>query len=462
MAFMDEHYLLDNSPAIELYEAVRNLPIVDAHNHGDIVEIVENEGWSDIWEVQGATDHYVWELMRKRGVPEAQVTGNASNREKWTALAQIMPELIGNPVYEWLHLDLKRRFGIDTIVSGESAAEIWSETQRQLQRSDLRPQELLAEMGVEIMCTTDNPTMDLPYHERAAEEVEETQIFPTWRPDACMNVEKDGWGEEIERLGEETGTDTSTLQGTLDALQATHDYFDSLGCAATDHGVQQPYAHYVPEQRAAAIHEKAFAGDELTLEEIRDYHAYLLVQFGRMNAETDWVTQLHIGAVRNYRDVLFEYLGPDTGGDLSTQNIEFLNNLRYFLNEFDEELQIVLYCVDPTHWPTLATLARAWPNVSLGAPWWWNDSPFGMEMFLKYAGTVDVLNNLTGMVTDSRKLLSFGSRTEMYRRVLCNVIGGMIERGQIPEAPAVSLVKSLSYDRPKTLFFQRTEAVATV
>ncbi|MCF7803329.1 MAG: glucuronate isomerase [Candidatus Marinimicrobia bacterium] len=454
MAIFDENYLLESKAAKRLYTEVKDLPILDAHNHGDIAEIVENTGWSDIWEVQGETDHYVWEMMRKRGIPEERITGDAPNKTKWLELARIMPELIGNPVYEWVHLDLRRRFGIEEAISSETGEQIWKETSAQLKDDAMRPQELLAEMGVEIMCTTDDPVTSLPYHERAKTELTNTRVLPTWRPDKSMKIESDQWKDVLNDLSESTGQDVSTLSGLLDALETTHKYFEQVGCVASDHGVEQPHAYYVSKDRAASIHEKAYAGNELTQEEINDYHAYLLVQFGRMNAESDWVTQLHIGAVRDYRDTLWELIGPDSGGDLSTQNIEFVKNLKYFLNEFDEQMEIVLYCVDPTHLPTLATLARAFPNVSLGMAWWWNDSPIGMERHLEYVGSVDILRNHAGMVTDSRKLLSFGSRTEMFRRTLCNVVGSFVERGQAPESAAVDLVKALSYDRPKELFFK--------
>jgi len=454
MGFLDQYYLLESDTAARLFDEVRDLPILDAHNHGDITEIVENKGWDDIWQVQGETDHYVWEMMRKRGVPEEKITGEASNNTKWLELARIMPEIIGNPVYEWVHLDLRRRFGINTVISAKTADRIWEETSEQLHEADMRPQELLQEMRVEIMCTTDDPTTSLPYHEQGKTAIENTTVLPTWRPDKCMKIESEQWKSVLKDLANDTGQDVSTLSGLLDALETTHKYFEQVGCVASDHGVEQPHAYYVSEDRAAAIHEKAFDGNELTQEEINDYHAYLLVQFGKMNAESNWVTQLHIGAVRDYRDSLFETLGKDTGGDLSTQNIEFVKNLKYFLNEFDDQMDIVLYCVDPTHLPTLATLARAFPNVSLGMAWWWNDSPIGMERHLEYVGTVDILRNHAGMVTDSRKLLSFGSRTEMFRRVLSNVVGGLVERGQAPESAAIDLVKALSYDRPKELFFK--------
>jgi glucuronate isomerase len=308
-------------------------------------------------------------------------------------------------------------------------------------------------MEIEVMCTTDDPTTDLPFHERAAEEIKHTRILPTWRPDKAMNIDTPAWRPLLEKLESETGEDLSTLQGLLESLRKTHDYFTKLGCVASDHGLFEPYSHFVSQETAAGIHSKGYSGEEISPDEAKDYKAFMLHQFGEMNVESRWVTQLHIGPVRDYRDALLHELGPDSGGDISSQTVEIAGNLRRFLNEFDGKLQIVLYCVDPTHLPTLSTIARAFPNVSLGAAWWWNDSPYGMETQLRYVATVDLLANYGGMVTDSRKLISFGSRTEMFRRALCNVIGEMLQRRQIPEGPAEELVKSLSYRRPKELFF---------
>jgi glucuronate isomerase len=391
--------------------------------------------------------------MRKRGIPEEKITGDSSNRSKWDALASVFPSFAGNPTYEWIHLDLKRQFQIEEIISSTTADKIWEISEDCLNDSAMLPQALLETMDIEVMCTTDDPTTRLPNHEQAAQEIVSTKIFPTWRPDKAMNIDTPLWRGLLERLEEETGEQVSNLQGFLNSLQATHDYFSKLGCVASDHGVYEPYSHFVSEAAAAAIHDRAFQGRDLSKKEVKDYKAFMLNRFGEMNVSTGWVTQLHIGPVRDYRDSLSHGLGPDSGGDISSQRIDIVDNLSPFLNEFDGRLEVVLYCVDPTHLPTLATIARAFPNVSLGAAWWWNDSPYGMETQLKYIATVDLLANYAGMVTDSRKLISFGSRTEMFRRVLCNVIGKMMERGQIPEGPAGDLVRSLSYDRPKKLFF---------
>ncbi|SIQ24771.1 glucuronate isomerase [Halanaerobium kushneri] len=457
MAFLDENYLLEGETAKKLYKEIENLPILDAHNHGDVPEILENEGWDDIWEVEAETDHYVWEMMRKRGVPEEKITGDASNKEKWFALAEIFPEIAGNPTYEWIHLDLKRRFGIEEPISEHTAEMIWQKTKNMLAEDEMSPQNLLKEMNVEIMCTTDEPYSLLENHKKAKEEVEGVKILPTWRPDKIMNIEHENWSQYVEKLGEAYEEDVNDLDGLLTALKKSHDYFEEMGCVASDHGIVEPISYKVEKPDAAEIYEKAVNGKELTETEIRDFKAFTLVEFGKLNKESGWVTQLHIGAVRDYRDNLYENLGPDTGGDISNNDIELVDNLRYFVNKFDSELDIVLYTMEPTHWFTASTISRAFPNVSLGAPWWLTDSPFGMERQLQQVTTVDLFYNLAGMVTDSRKLMSYSSRSEMFRRTLANVVGRQVDRGRMPYSVAADLVAQVSYYGPKKLFFENVK-----
>ncbi len=454
MGFLDEDYLLVSNKAKELYEAIKDLPIVDPHNHADIKEIVFDAPWADIWQIEGATDHYVWELMRKRGIPEEKITGNAPNREKWLALSEIFSELVGNPVYEWIHLDFKRVFGIEDIISAHTGEKIWEETLSVLKRGEITPQKVLRRMNVKILSTTDDPTDSLEFHEKAST-IEGIKITPTWRPDKAMNIEKEEWKRYVKKLGDVTRIDTFRFDGFLDALGKTHEKFDIHGCVASDHGIERPITFHVDKERAASIFEKRLKGERLKNEEVITFKAFMLCEFGKMNEDARWVMQLHIGAVRDYRDKLYNTLGPDSGGDISTNALDIAGNLRYFLNRFDGKLKIILYVLDPTHLPTIATIARAFPNVSLGAAWWFNDSPFGMEMHLKYIATVDLLYNFAGMVTDSRKLLSYGSRTEMFRRVFSSVVGEMVDRGQIPLKEGMSLVEQVSYYRPYEFFYGR-------
>lgn len=451
MGFLSEDYLLECDAAEELYASIETFPIIDPHTHADLPEIVANDGWDDIWEVEGATDHYVWSMMRKRGVPERKITGKASNKEKWIALAEVFPELAGNPTYEWIHLDLKRRFGIEKPISADTADEIWEETREQLDSSSMRPQELLSEMNVEVLCTTDDPTDELECHEQAQKSVD-IDVRPTWRIDRALHPGRDSWLQFVDDLEQTTDIDTSPFSGFLNALEHTHDRFAEHGCRASDLSLAEVVTRPVSRGRAQEVYRRALDGRNLSDREVQDFQAFLIERVGQFNAEKDWVTQFHIGAVRDYRDQLYETVGADVGGDVSSQSIELTENLKYFLNEFDGEMEIVLYTVDPTHYPTLTTISRAFPNVSLGPAWWFNDSPCGMEEQLKYMGTVDLLANHAGMVSDSRKLMSYGSRFEIFRRVLANVLGEMVQRGQMPMAHAEDLATHLAYDRPKSLY----------
>jgi len=457
MGFLDDNYLLENATAEELYNRVKDLPIIDLHSHIDLEEILENNPVKDIWQAEGATDHYVWELMRRKGVGEERITGKATNREKWYALAEVFPDFAGNPTYEWIHLDLRRRFGINELISKQTAEDIWDKTSALLEDDSMCPQNLLKYMRIEFMCTSDEPISDLKLHKKIKEELDKPLILPTWRPDKVMHIENKIWKSFLEEMGNKTEDDTSKLEGLLSALEKRHTYFHEHGCISSDHGMEKPYSYPISEKVAADIHNRAFRGEKLTSKEIKSYKAFIFNELGKLNKKRDWITQLHIGGVRDYRKHLFETLGTDSGGDISTQNVDFATGLKYFLNEFAEDMKIIIYCLDPTHLPTITTIARAYPNVIIGAPWWFNDSPFGMETHLKYISSVDLISNCGGMVSDSRKILSYGSRTEVFRRVLCNVIGKMVELGQIPKVTAQNLVENISYYRVKDLVQSKTE-----
>ncbi|MFW6035492.1 MAG: glucuronate isomerase [Halothermotrichaceae bacterium] len=451
MTFLGNRYLLDTDIAETLYQQIKDLPIVDLHNHGHVKEIVKNEGWTDIWEVEGATDHYVWELMRKAGIAEDKITGNVDNKEKWLALAEVFSQFVGNPTYEWIHLDLKRCFGIDEIICADTAEHIWQKSKELLKNRKMNPQNLLKKMNVEIMCTTDDPISDLKYHIRVENEVDGIKILPTWRPDKAMNIDSPDWLDYAKRFCQRYENDYGSLQELLDSLKDSHDFFADNGCLISDHGLTEPVSYQVNDNRASEIYQKALSKKQLSEEEVRDFRAYMFCYFGELNAEKGWTTQLHIGSVRDYNISLYENIGKDSGGDISTNRLSIAENLKYFVNRFDGKFPVILYCLDPTHLPTLATISRAFRNISIGAAWWFNDSPYGIEEHLKYIATVDLLSIQPGMVTDSRKLMSYGSRTEVFRRVLANVVGNMVKRGQIPLDNSLELIKQLCYRNPKSI-----------
>ncbi|MHA1338604.1 MAG: glucuronate isomerase [Promethearchaeota archaeon] len=475
MGFLDEKYLISNEAGLRIFAEIKDLPILDPHNHADANEILQNNNYSDIWQVMAATDHYVWEVMRKRGVEEKYITGDASNKEKWIALCSIFEELVGNPIYEWMHLDLRRRFGINDLICKENAEKLWTECNKILAQENKKPLALLREMNVESFCTTNDPTDMLEAHKKLAEKEGFGFMRPTWRPDRATNIFKPDWPNYIKQLGERVNINIKNIDDLIKALKITHDYFAEHGCLATDHGVETPYGFKVEKEEAEIVFQKRMKGEELSSEEVADFMSYMLHEYGKMNAEKGWVMQIHLGAVRDVRDSLFEMIGPDSGGDVSDHTIDILYPIIDFLNEFDEYsqveqldsqqsssnnsnngkkgLKIVLYCLDPHHQSTLATLTRAFgKNVNLGAAWWFNDTPIGMKRQLEYISSVDVLMNFAGMVTDSRKILSYGSRTEMFRRVLSDVLGEMVEKGQIPENLAIKAAKYVCYEGPKKFF----------
>ena len=454
MAFLDAHYLLDGASSEDLYAAIKDLPIIDAHNHCDVKSLSEDRNFTDIWEAEAATDHYVWECFRKCGVPEELLTGKlTSNYDKWMAVAKAFPEIAGNPTYEWIHLDLKRRFGIEELINAENAQAIWDKTKAMLATPAMSQQSLILAMNVEAMCSTDDPLDTLEYHKALASSRLAGRVRPTFRPDKAMNIFKPDWPAYVAALGKRWDMNITCLADMMAALKKAHDFFATVGCKASDHGLNIPWSYQVPAAKADEIFKRALAGKQLSKEDTIAYMSYFLNEVAELDAQKDWVFQMHIGAIRDVRDVLYKTLGPDTGGDIGDHETSYIEPLLPLLNRFDSRLKIVLYNMHPNHNATLAQLTRAFgATTCLGLAWWLNDSFIGMQRQLEYVGSVDVLSNMSGMVSDSRKIMSYSSRHEMFRRTMSRTIGAMVDRGQIPYSVAEKLAINLAYNRPKALF----------
>ncbi len=451
--FLGEKYLIRSEAGYAIFEAVRDLPIIDPHNHANVKEIAENQNYSDVWQLFAATDHYVWEILRKRGVPEEYLTGNKPAKEKWLKLASVFPEIVGNPVYEWIHLDLRRYLGIKELISPDTGERIWDEANEVLAKKENRPMGLLEKIGVETMCSTDDPIDSLEYHDQIESTVGRKLLRPTWRPDKAMKIFAADWRDYMDKVADRFEIKLESAADLMEAMRKSHDYFADHGCVASDHGVEVPLAGNVPEAKADAIFKKAMKKESLTKEEIDDYMSWFLGEVAELNAQKDWVFQLHMGAVRDVRDSLFTSLGPDVGGDIADNHLDYRQALCTFLNRFDNRLKVVLYCLDPAHQHLLATISRAFgAKVNLGSAWWLLDTPVSMRRQLEFIGSVDVLSNFAGMVSDSRKLLSYGSRFEMFRRVLADVLGNMVEMGQAPYQPMENVARSICYRGPKEFF----------
>lgn len=445
--FLDKNYFLRSESAVRIFNGIKDLPVLDAHNHADVKAIAANEPFRDLWELFAATDHYVWEVMRKREVPEKLITGDASNYDKFMALARIFPELAGNPVYEWIHLDL-RFLGIEDILDSTTGDDIWKRGNAILK--DLPPREILKKLNIEVMCSTDDPIDTLEEHDRINTAMGRRIIRPTWRPDKAVKISSPGWKNYIGQLGKRYNRNIYFLQDLIDVLKQSHDFFAMHGCRASDHGLEV----MAGDKCDPVIAEDAFQnGCRASDEEKEHFAGVLMNHFGKWNAEKGWVTQLHLGAVRDVRAALWDKLGPDCGGDISSLMQDHLPGLLAWLNKLDDQVKTVLYCLDPCQQATLATVARAFGSkVRLGSAWWLCDTPVGMKRQLEYIGSVDLLMNFAGMVSDSRKLLSYGSRFAMFRRVLANVLGEMVEAGQMPLTVACRLAEAMAYHEPKKFF----------
>ncbi|MBR0459347.1 MAG: glucuronate isomerase [Victivallales bacterium] len=453
MAFLDAKYLLDSKTAEKIYKAVESLPIIDPHNHCDVKALSEDLNFTDIWDAEAATDHYVWECFRKCGVPEEYLTGKKSNHDKWIAIAAQFPKLAGNPTYEWIHLDLKRRLGIDANISAATAEAIWKESKKLLAKKSFSQQNLIKQMNVETMCSTDDPVDTLEYHKALAGGKLDGVVRPTFRPDKAMNIMKPDFADYIAKLGARWDVKIRTTKDLLKVLRQAHKFFAEMGARASDHGVNIPWGYQVKESDANDVFKKALARKPLTLAEFKTYHSWFLNEVAELDAEDGFVFQLHIGAVRDVRTSLYTKLGADVGGDIGDHETSYVEPLLPLLNRFDGRLKTVLYNMNPVHNATLAQLTRAFGGtVNLGLAWWLNDSYNGMERQLNYSSSVDVMSAFAGMVSDSRKILSYGSRFEVFRRTLAHVLGGMVDRGQVPLDVAIERAVDLSYNRPKTFF----------
>ncbi len=453
MSFLGENYLIGNQSGHKLFQAVCDLPIIDAHNHANVKEIADNGNYPDVWQLFAATDHYVWEIMRKRGVPEEFITGKRSAKEKWLKLAAVFPEFVGNPVYEWIHLDLSRYLSISKLLGPETGAEIWKEANKVLAQPDHKPLALLEKIGVEVMCSTDDPMDLLEEHRIANKMAGRILVRPTWRPDKAMKITNPNWREYMEQLGGRFNLQLKNFDDLLEVMRLSHDYFAENGCVATDHGLEVMVSGTATKAEADAVFLKAINAKAITDDEANLFMSCFLGEVCELNAEKNWVTQLHLGAVRDVRHSLWKALGPDVGGDICNPMQDHMQNLIPFLNRFDDRLKVVLYCLDPSHQAMLATLARAFgAKVRLGSAWWLLDTPVGMRRQLEYIGSVDTFANFAGMVSDSRKLLSYGSRFEMFRRVLCDVLGEHVERGQAPYEVMEQLAISICYSNTKEFY----------
>jgi glucuronate isomerase len=442
MSFIHQDFLLSTPAARNLYhEYAAEEPILDYHTHLSPKEIAENRRFTNLYEMWLEGDHYKWRAMRAAGVDERLLTGDAPPKEKFLAWARVVPQTIRNPLYHWTHLELKRYFDIDTLLSGSTAEEIWKTVSHRLEDEEFTTQSILRDFDVRAVCTTDDPADDLKYHEQIVKSGCKTRVFPTFRPDTAIKVDQpDVFNPWIERLSAMSNVSVASLDDLCQALRQRHDRFHQLGGRASDHGMETVPTADCMEGDAQAIFGKVRGGTAATPEEHEKFAAYMMLYFGRLDAEKGWVKQLHLGVTRNNSTRLFTQLGPDVGLD-SMSDVQHAHALRRYFDALDRENALpktILYNLNPADNYLFATMAgnfndgSAPGKMQLGSGWWYLDTREGIEWQLNTVSNCGLLARFIGMLTDSRSFLSF-PRHEYFRRVLCDLVGRDVASGALPD-----------------------------
>ena len=463
---MDNDFLLSTETAQTLYnDYSKDLPIIDYHCHINPKEIAENISFSNITEAWLYADHYKWRAIRACGFEEKYVTGGASDYDRFSAWAASMPSLIGNPLYHWTHLELKKYFGITTPLSAKTCDEIWEKCNSVITGGKFTVRDIIEMSKVETICTTDDPADDLRYHKKIREDISfKTRVLPAFRPDKGVNIELDGFAAYIkDTLSPAAGIDICDLDSLLAAYTSRLDYFEANGCKTSDHGMG--YIPYAPasSDEVNAILKKALDGQALTNEECDKYKTYMLIFFASELSKRGFVMQIHYGVIRNNNTNAFEKLGPDSGFD-TIAGYECTTNALSLLNEFESNgilPKMIIYSLNPTDNAAIDAICGCFQGnehgirskIQHGSAWWFNDHLEGMRDQLKTYAAEGVLGNFVGMLTDSRSFLSY-TRHDYFRRILCDYIGGLIERGEYPcdiEA-AGKIVADISYNNTKEFF----------
>ncbi|WBL15605.1 glucuronate isomerase [Sutcliffiella sp. NC1] len=464
--FLNKHFLLDTKAAVDLYEnAAKDLPIFDFHCHLVPEEVWENKPYENITQLWLGGDHYKWRAMRMHGIGEEFITGEKSDWEKFEAWAKTMPYLIGNPLHHWAHMELKMFFGIEKILSPETAREIYDECNEKLAQPDYRPRSFIETANVKFIGTTDDPVSTLEYHQKLkADETFDAIIAPTFRPDGALYIERPTFHNWVKTLEEVSAVKVTDLDSFLQALQQRVDYFHENGGRASDHDIQKLEYVETTKEEAAPIFAKRLNGEELTDNELTAYQSFLLKQVGMMYAEKSWVMQLHMGAMRNNNTRMKELIGPDTGFD-SIGEKNFAEGVSRYLDALEMENKLprtVLFNLNPKDNAVLAGMmgnfyeAGVPGKIQFGSGWWFNDHIDGMERQMKDLANVGLLSHFIGMLTDSRSFLSY-ARHDYFRRILCNILGDWMERGLAPNDPKFleEMVRNIGYNNAEKYFLER-------
>lgn len=461
--FMDENFLLSNNTAEHLYHNyAKDMPIIDYHCHLIPQEIYENKRYKNITEVWLYGDHYKWRAMRSNGIDEKYITGNASDYEKFMAWAKTVPMLIGNPLYNWTHLELQRFFGIYDILNEKTAPEIWEKVNEMLNSEGFGARDFIKKSNVEVVCTTDDPIDTLEYHRQLIEDNDfDVKVVPGFRPDKALEINRDGFKEYVSKLEGVSEVKIDSYEDFLRALESRIDFFHSVGGRVSDHAIDTMMYMEATEEEVKEIFKEAIQGNKVSLDDEKKFKTLTLKFLGSQYASRGWVMQFHINALRNNNTRMFNQLGPDTGFD-SMNDEEIAKPLVKTLDMLEKENALpktILYSLHPKDNPTIASIIGSFQGggipgkIQFGTAWWFNDTKSGMLNQMQALADMGVFSRFIGMLTDSRSFLSY-PRHEYFRRLVCTFIGEMVENGEVPNDKELlgKIVQGICYENARNYF----------
>lgn len=439
--FLNEDFLLNNPTAERLYhEYAAPMPVVDYHNHLSPQYIAEDLKFGNLTTAWLYGDHYKWRAMRINGVAEKYITGDAPDEEKFSQWAATVPYTLRNPLYHWTHLELQRYFGVTELLRPASSKRIYDQCGEMLQQDAFSVQGLLKKMKVKVVCTTDDPTDSLEFHRQLRQGTTGLVILPAFRPDKAIDVsDPQKFNNYLGRLEEASGISINTYNQYLQALKKRHDYFAENHCTISDHGLEEMYAEDFTEPEIAGIFSQLRSGEHPGVQSQRKFKSAVLQLLAEWNHEKGWVQQFHIGPLRNNSSRMMRSLGPDAGFDSIGDNLQ-ARALSRFLDRLDSQDKLtrtILYNINPADNEVFATMAGNFNDgsspgkIQWGSAWWFLDQKDGMTAQLNALSNLGLLSRFIGMLTDSRSFLSI-PRHEYFRRILCNLFGEEMERGELP------------------------------
>ena len=461
--FMDDDFLLETKMAQNLFHNyAEKMPIIDYHCHIDAKDIAEDKRFDNITQIWLGGDHYKWRLMRANGVDENYITGDAPDREKFQKWAQTLPKAIGNPLYHWSHLELQRYFGYQGVLNEDTAEDVWNLCNTVLKQKDMRARGMIQKSNVTHLCTTDDPADSLKWHQIISDDQNfAVQVLPAWRPEAAMKIADSGFSAYMQKLSEVSGIEIKSFAALKEALLKRLAFFDAMGCRASDHSLD--YAMYVPatDEEIETIFAHALQGEAVSYEEDLKYKTAFLLFMGKQYKHLGWVMQIHYGVKRDNNTKLFRLYGANAGADCidsytpSAQLADLLDGLQ----EADALPKTIVYSLNPVDNAAIDSVIGCFQNESAsgyiqhGSAWWFNDNKTGITEQLTSLSNQGLLGNFVGMLTDSRSFVSY-TRHEYFRRILCNLIGNLVENGEYPadEKTLGKMVQDICYNNTKQYF----------